>query len=138
VSFTSPYANELETLISFSIKSRLTTTENNVTANRLGGEKREMVFQNLLSQSEGELVYEAPIEVGLKQDEVVGHLVIDVYEDTGSSHQLQLFKVTAYGGAKLLDEKMGEERIRDDNTGEKVQEYYQKEFDIDTLIKARP
>lgn len=138
VSFTSSVAKELERDIEFAINSRNTTTRNNVTANRLGGDKVEDVIETLIGDKNGELLWEAPIYVDVESGEVLGYLVIDLYEDTGDSHQTRLFEVRAFEEAELLDERVGEDRIYDDRTGEDVEAYYQEEFDLNTIIKVYP
>lgn len=137
VSFTSPYAEEFEQKIEFAIHSRNTSTRDGVTANRLGGDKVDMVYNELISEEKGDLIWEIPIGEGIDSGDFLGYLVIDLYENTGDSHQLQLFKVYAFEPPELVEDRR-ENRIHSDRTGENTEEYYRDEFDIETIIKAVP
>jgi hypothetical protein len=137
VSFTSPYVEKLEQKIRLAIHSRNTSTRDGVTANRLGGDKVEMVYEELISEEKGKLIWEIPIGEGLGSGDFLGYLVIDLYEDTGDSHRLQLFEVCAFEPPELIEDRR-DNRIHDDRIGEKTEKYYKEEFGIDTIIKAVP
>lgn len=125
-------ADEFEWPIESATDSRFVRTRcrNSVVLARLGGDKRSKTKTNLISDAEGELIYDTPIEVGADTGEFLGYLVIGYYEDTGDHHETELYKVNAFEGADKIDEK----EIHSDRTGEKTDEYYSDAHNLLTAI----
>lgn len=97
---------------------------------RFGGDERERLKFELLSQEEGELVYELPIQNRIQEETTLANVIISYYEDTGDHFESTLYEVTAFSAAEQVDFVM----IHDDY-GSKIESYYQEEFGISTKIR---
>jgi hypothetical protein len=137
VSFTCDEAEELSQQFTMDINSRNTSTRNGVTAARLANSNMsvEDVIDELIDPDNGTMIYDYPLKIGENEPgELLGYLVVSFYEDTGDHHEAKLFKVFEYEDPKLMDEV----ELYDDRTGEKLEEYYEEQFGINTIIKAIP
>lgn len=125
-------ANKFEWPIESATNSRFVRTRCNdsVVLARLGGDKRPEMRRELISDEAGDLIYDTPIEVGANTGEFVGYLILNYFEDTGSHHETELYKVIAFDGAVKVDEEM----IHDDRTGEKTDDYYRNTHGLTTSI----
>jgi hypothetical protein len=126
-------ATEFEWPIESATNCRFVRTRANdsVVLARAGGDKRPELRRDLISETQGNLIYDIPIEVGADDGELLGHLIINYFEDTGSHHETELYKVTAFDCAEKIDE----EEVLDDRTGKKTDEYYLDTHGLTTSVR---
>lgn len=97
---------------------------------RYGKDRVEEVFETLVDEKNGKLLYDYPISKHMDTGEMLGYLLIDLYEDTGDSHETFLYRVFAFAGAELVDK----ETFIDDYYGDEVERYYRTRHDLDARI----
>lgn len=107
-----------------------TRKDNSLYTARYGGDVRDQTFQELLSEDDGNLVYDLPTKNYIHDSKPLCYVIIAYFEDTGDHYESTLYKLSAYSGVKEVD--MVE--IHNDH-GEKIESYYQDEFDLDTEIR---
>lgn len=86
----------------------------------------------MLSNNDSWLVYDVPIHSSaeIEQGDRVATVLIDKFEDTGSTHRTYLYEVYAYDSA----DKVAEKKISDDRVGDETELYYKKNYDLTVQV----
>lgn len=88
---------------------------------RCGGDEREKVRSEILDEY-GSFVMDYPVEItGVNRRDVIATVFLDRMEDTGGSHQTELYKVYAFEGVDKIDKKYIPD---DDPDATQTEEYY--------------
>lgn len=100
----------------------LVRVRNGIAIARYGGDVRQEFKEKLMSPETGELVY----NLDIAEEGKSCYVFIDKYEDTGNSHETELYEVLSFEGAKHIDSK----KIDDDLYGEETEKYYNENHNL--------
>lgn len=127
------YSTDIKQELVFMTKSSVCweRQNGNVILLRVGGDKRTEIRENVISEKNGKLIYDAPINLNVETDEFIGYFIIDYYEDTGDHHEAELYSIYAYNKSILIDEI----KIYDDSDSEKISKYFKNKHGINTALQ---